>query len=126
MTSTISKLRSPLQKMCKIFIKKKIKWSPSASAIANDFNILHSLNKDLYEAVQNEGPNGYFYSQSYWDYDDSSLLFTDSYWTDKDGWEHWLNSKQRNDILDKYRDYFQVDTSYNVLLEKKRYEIPLL
>ena len=118
--------KAPLKKMCKIFIRKQFKWTPEAHLIINDHSVIHSINRELYDAVQKEEPKGYFYSQSYWDRYDKSLLFTESYWTSASGWTNWLASPQRRTIMDKYKDYFIVDTKYNILLEKQPYEVPLL
>lgn len=115
-----------IKHMCKILIKKQFIWIPGTEMILNDRNIIKSLNADLHDAVQEENVNGYFYSQSYWDSNDTSIIFTDSYWTDKHGWKNWLNSKKRYDILEKYKSYFNINTTYNHLLEREPYDIPLL
>ena len=123
--NTISTIKT-MSNLCKIFIRKKIKWIPEAQIITNDQYIFQSLNKELYDAVSEESKNGYFYSQSYWDRYDKTLLFTDSYWTDIDGCKRWLESNKRKNIIDKYKNYFIVDTTYNILLEKSPEDIPLL
>jgi hypothetical protein len=117
---------APIKHMCKIFIKKTFIWAPGTDIILNDRNIIKSLNKDLYKAVQKEGINGYVYSQSYWDSNDKSIVFTDSYWTDRNGWEKWMKSQKRQSILENYRKYFNVDTTYNYLLEREPFDMPLL
>ena len=117
---------STIKHMCKILIKKTFTWAPGTEIILNDRHIIKSLNKELYDAVQKEGNNGYFYSQSYWDSNDKSLVFTDSYWTDRNGLEKWLNSQKRQSILENYRKYFNVDTTYNHLLEREPFDMPLL
>ena len=76
------------------------------------------MNRDLYNAVNNYNKKDYFYSQSYWDRFDKTLLFTDSYWNDYTSCTKWLNSKTRQDIIDKYSDYFKVKTTYNILIDK--------
>ena len=68
----------------------------------------------------------YFYSQSYWDRFDKTLLFTDSYWSDYISCENWLKSKKRKDILESYGEYFKVETTYNVLLDKMAEDVFLL
>ena len=115
-----------VKNMCKILIKKQFNWAPGTEIILNDRHIIKSLNKDLYKAVQKEDRNGYFYSQSYWDSNDKSIIITDSYWTNTEGWQNWLKSKERLDILENYKQYFAVDTTYNHLLEREPFDIPLL
>jgi hypothetical protein len=94
--------------------------------MANSSDIFKQLNKDLYTAVNNYNEKDYFYSQSYWDRFDQTLLFTDSYWVDHQSCTNWLNSKIRNDIIDKYTEYFKVETTYNILIDKMANDVPLL
>jgi hypothetical protein len=112
--------------LCKILIKKRIILQPKASIICNDIELFKQLNKDLYEAVRNYNKQDYFYSQSYWDRFDKTLLFTDSYWTDHQSCTAWLNSEKRKNILEEYSDYFKVETSYNILVDKLANDTPLL
>lgn len=119
-------MSTSLQNMCKILIKKKFTWVPGTERIINDSCIIKALNKDLYKAVQKEKHNGYFYSQSYWDCYNKSIIFTDSYWTNEQGLKQWLHSNERNKILENYSKFFVVDTTYNYLLEREPFDVPLL
>jgi hypothetical protein len=112
--------------LCKIFIRKRITMKPCSSVISNSNNMFKQLNRDLYSAVRNYNKDDYFFSQSYWDRYDKTLLFTDSYWLDHTSCSKWLNSKTRQDIIDKYNPYFEVETSYNILIDKMAEDIPLL
>ncbi len=112
--------------LCKIFIRKKITLLPNAFVITNSNQLFKQLNNDLYNAVNKYDTANYFYSQSYWDRFDKTLLFTDSYWTDYISCENWLKSKKRKDILESYGEYFKIETTYNVLLDKMAEDIPLL
>lgn len=112
--------------LCKILIKKRIILNPKALIISNNIELFKQLNKDLYEGVRNYNKQEYFYSQSYWDRFDKTLLFTDSYWTDHQSCTAWLNSEKRQSILEDYSEYFKVETSYNILVEKIADDIPLL
>ena len=112
--------------LCKIFIRKKLILQPSAFVITNSTDLFKQLNRELYNAVNDYNKDDYFYSQSYWDRSDKTLLFTDSYWADHKSCENWLNSNTRKQILDKYSEYFKVETSYNVLIDKIVEDIPLL
>ena len=115
-----------IKSMCKILIKKKFNWVPGTEIISNDHNVIKSFNNKLYMAVQKENINGYFYSRSYWDSRDKSIIITDSYWTNTDGWKKWLQSKKRHEILEQYKQYFAVDTTYNHLLDREPFDVPLL
>ena len=99
---------------------------PNSSVIANSNDLFKQLNRDLYSAVRNYNKNDYFFSQSYWDRYDKTLLFTDSYWLDHTSCSKWLNSKTRQDIIDKYNLYFEVETSYNILIDRMAEDVPLL
>ena len=112
--------------LCKIFIKKQIILNSHGSVISNSDELFKQLNRDLYNAVNNYNKKDYFYSQSYWDRYDKTLLFTDSYWNDYTSCTKWLNSKTRQDIIDKYSDYFKVKTTYNILIDKMANDVPLL
>ena len=112
--------------LCKIFIKKQIILNPRGLIIANSDEIFKQLNRDLYNAVNSYNKTDYFYSQSYWDRFDKTLLFTDSYWTDHQSCTAWLNSEKRKNILEEYSDYFKVETSYNILVDKLANDTPLL
>jgi hypothetical protein len=112
--------------LCKIFIRKKITVLPNAFVINNRNELFKQLNNDLYNAVNKYDKTNYFYSQSYWDRFDKTLLFTDSYWTDYICCENWLKSKKRNDILKSYGEYFKVETTYNILLDKMAEDVFLL
>ena len=113
-------------KLCKIFIRKKITLLPNAYILTNSNELFKQLNNDLYNAVNKYDTEHYLYSQSYWDKFDKTLLFTDSYWADYISCENWLNSKKRKDILESYGEYFKVETTYNVLLDKMIEDVPLL
>ena len=115
-----------MNNLCKKFIKKRITMKTNTPVIANSSEIFKQLNKDLYIAVRNYNKDDYFFSQSYWDRYDKTLLFTDSYWLDADSCSNWLNSKTRKDIIDKYNQYFEVETSYNILIDKIAEDVPLL
>lgn len=117
---------SNIECLCKIFIKKKIILQPRVSIIANSNELFKQLNRDLYSAVRNYNKDDYFFSQSYWDRYDKTLLFTDSYWLDHTSCSKWLNSKTRKDIIDKYNPYFEVETSYNILIDRMAEDVPLL
>jgi hypothetical protein len=119
-------LASHIECLCKIFIKKKLILLPSVSIIANSNDLFKQLNRELYTAVRDNNKTDYFYSQSYWDRYDKTLLFTDSYWLDHQSCSNWLKSKTRKDILDKYSEYFKVETTYNILIDKMAEDIPLL
>ena len=112
--------------LCKIFIRKKIILQPSASVITNSDELFKQLNRELYDAVRNYNKTDYFYSQSYWDRFDKTLLFTDSYWMDHDSCAKWLNSETRQKIIERYNEYFKVETTYNILIDKMANDIPLL
>ena len=112
--------------LSKIFIRKRITMKPNISIIANSNELFKQLNRDLYSAVRNYNKNDYFFSQSYWDRYDKTLLFTDSYWLDSNSCSKWLNSKTRKDIIDKYSPYFEVETSYNILIDRMAEDVPLL
>ena len=112
--------------LSKIFIRKRITMKPNISIIANSNELFKQLNRDLYSAVRNYNKDDYFFSQSYWDRYDKTLLFTDSYWLDHTSCSKWLNSKTRQDIIDKYNPYFEVETSYNILIDRMAEDIPLL
>jgi len=120
------KIISNANSLCKIFIRKRIKMKPNSSVIANSNDLFKQLNRDLYSAVRNYNKDDYFFSQSYWDRYDKTLLFTDSYWLDHTSCSEWLNSKTRQDIIDKYNPYFEVETSYNILIDKMAEDVPLL
>lgn len=120
------KLIGNVNNLCKIFIKKRITMKPNTSIIANSNELFKQLNRDLYSAVRNYNKDDYFFSQSYWDRYDKTLLFTDSYWLDHTSCSKWLNSKTRQDIIDKYNPYFEVETSYNILIDRMAEDIPLL
>ncbi len=117
---------SSMNNLCKIFIKKKITLKPAVLVIANSTDLFKQLNRDLYTAVRHHNKDDYFFSQSYWDRYDKTLLFTDSYWLDHKSCSNWLNSKTRQDIINKYSQYFDVETSYNILIDKMAEDIPLL
>jgi len=119
-------IASNIEGMCKIFIKKKLILQPRVSIIANSNELFKQLNRDLYSAVRNHNKMDYFYSQSYWDRYDKTLLFTDSYWLDYRSCSIWLNSKTRQDIIDKYSEYFKVETTYNILIDRMAEDVPLL
>lgn len=125
----MNNLKKGASKICKIFIQKKIKWTKNG---LNNYpiyscgaDLIHSLNVDLYETVSKKA-DGYFYSQSYWDRNDDSLLLTESYWENTVYWEKWLASEERKEIIKKYEPFIDVNTSYHVLIKKKPFEIPLL
>lgn len=120
------KLIGNANSLCKIFIRKRITMKPRSSIISNSNDLFKQLNRDLYSAVRNYNKDDYFFSQSYWDRYDKTLLFTDSYWLDHTSCSKWLNSKTRQDIIDKYNPYFEVETSYNILIDKMAEDIPLL
>jgi hypothetical protein len=120
------KLIGNANSLCKIFIRKRITMKPRSSVISNSNDLFKQLNRDLYSAVRNYNKDDYFFSQSYWDRYDKTLLFTDSYWLDHTSCSKWLNSKTRQDIIDKYNPYFEVETSYNILIDKMAEDIPLL
>lgn len=120
------KLIGDMNNLCKIFIRKRIKMKPHMSVISNGNELFKQLNRDLYSAVRNYNKDDYFFSQSYWDRYDKTLLFTDSYWLDHTSCSKWLNSKTRKDIIDKYNQYFEVETSYNILIDKMSEDVPLL
>lgn len=120
------KLIGNANSLCKIFIRKRITMKPCSSVISNSNDLFKQLNRDLYSAVRNYNKDDYFFSQSYWDRYDKTLLFTDSYWLDHTSCSKWLNSKTRQDIIDKYNPYFEVETSYNILIDKMAEDIPLL
>ena len=120
------KLMGNVNNLCKIFIKKRIKMKPNMSIISNSNELFKQLNRDLYSAVRNYNKEDYFFSQSYWDRYDKTLLFTDSYWLDHTSCSKWLNSKTRQDIIDKYNPYFEVETSYNILIDRMAEDVPLL
>lgn len=122
----MNNISSQMKHLCKIFIRKKIILQPSAFVITNSNDLFKQLNRELYDAVRNYNETDYFYSQSYWDRYDKTLLFTDSYWLDDNSCKKWLDSKTRKDILEKYSEYFKVETSYNVLIEKMSEDVPLL
>ena len=120
------KIISNANSLCKIFIRKRITMNPNSLVIANSNDLFKQLNRDLYSAVRNYNKNDYFFSQSYWDRYDKTLLFTDSYWLDHTSCSKWLNSKTRQDIIDKYNPYFEVETSYNILIDRMAEDVPLL
>lgn len=120
------KLIGNANSLCKIFIRKRITMKPHSSVIANSNDLFKQLNRDLYSAVRNYNKDDYFFSQSYWDRYDKTLLFTDSYWLDHTSCSKWLNSKTRQDIIDKYNTYFEVETSYNILIDRMAEDVPLL
>jgi len=120
------KLIGNANSLCKIFIRKRITMKSRSSVISNSNDLFKQLNRDLYSAVRNYNKDDYFFSQSYWDRYDKTLLFTDSYWLDHTSCSKWLNSKTRQDIIDKYNPYFEVETSYNILIDKMAEDIPLL
>jgi len=117
---------SNVNNLCKIFIKKRITMKAAVYIIANSNDLFKQLNRDLYSAVRTYNQEDYFFSQSYWDRYDKTLLFTDSYWLDHMSCSEWLNSKTRQDIIDKYSHYFDVETSYNILIDKMADDVPLL
>jgi hypothetical protein len=119
-------IASNIECLCKIFIKKKLILQPRVAILENSNDLFNQLNRDLYSAVRNHNKIDYFYSQSYWDRYDKTLLFTDSYWLDYRSCSSWLNSKTRQDIIDKYSEYFKVETTYNILIDKMAEDIPLL
>ena len=119
-------IASNIECLCKIFIKKKLILQPRVAILENSNDLFKQLNRDLYSAVRNHNKIDYFYSQSYWDRYDKTLLFTDSYWLDYRSCSSWLNSKTRQDIIDKYSEYFKVETTYNILIDKIAEDIPLL
>ena len=112
--------------LCKIFIKKQIILNSRGPVISNSDEMFKQLNRDLYNAVNNYNKTDYFYSQSYWDRFDRTLLFTDSYWNDYTSCTKWLNSKTRQDVIDKYSNYFKVKTTYNILIDKMANDVPFL
>ena len=120
------KLIGNANSLCKIFIRKRITMKPRSSVISNSNDLFKQLNRDLYSAVRNYNKDDYFFSQSYWDRYDKTLLFTDSYWLDHTSCSKWLNSKTRQDIIDKYNTYFEVETSYNILIDRMAEDVPLL
>ncbi len=122
----MNNITTPTKQLCKIFIRKKVILQPSAFSILNSNDLFRQLNRELYDAVNKYNKDQYFYSQSYWDRFDKTLLFTDSYWLDYNSCKCWLNSKTRKEIIDRYSDFFKVETSYNILIDKQPEDIPLL
>ena len=120
------KLIGNMNNLCKIFIRKRITMKPPVYLISNSNELFKQLNRELYSAVRNYNKEDYFFSQSYWDRYDKTLLFTDSYWLDHTSCSKWLNSKTRQEIIDKYSQYFDVETSYNILIDKMADDVPLL
>ena len=119
-------ISSNVNNLCKIFIRKRITMKPPVYLISNSNELFKQLNRELYSAVRNYNKEDYFFSQSYWDRYDKTLLFTDSYWLDHTSCSKWLNSKTRQEIIDKYSQYFDVETSYNILIDKMADDVPLL
>jgi hypothetical protein len=119
-------ISSNVNNLCKIFIRKRITMKPPVYLISNSNELFKQLNRELYSAVRNYNKEDYFFSQSYWDRHDKTLLFTDSYWLDHTSCSKWLNSKTRQEIIDKYSQYFDVETSYNILIDKMADDVPLL
>jgi heme-degrading monooxygenase HmoA len=116
-----------MNKSVKILIKKQFIWNFPKTHLTSNYCLdwINNLNEDLYKAVQTQP--GYQNSQSYWDLQNNSLLFTDSYWNNIDCWKEWENSDSRNEILKKYKSSFTINTSSHSLKTKiDRYDVPLL
>ena len=125
----INHLKKGSEKLYKVFIQKRIKWTNfginNYPIYSCGSDLIHSLNAELYDAVHKKA-DGYYYSQSYWDKNDDSLIFTDSYWENPKYLEDWLNSKERKDVLKKYEQFIDIDTSYHILITQRPFDIPLL
>ena len=89
-----------LNRFSKIFIKKQFNTQLPNTTLywLNNKDMIYSLNEDLYESVRNKA-KGYYYSQSYWDKCDNSVLFTDSYWENSEDWTQWLKSEERQQAI---------------------------